>query len=115
MKQLEETTNPRNHGKPEIAHEFEVSGPGCAGLLLETVPLVMGAVRLLIHQIDNPDLTVPQFRAMTFVQRHSAVSLSDAAEFLGMTLPSASKMVDQLVKRRLVDRGNDVQDRRRIV
>jgi DNA-binding MarR family transcriptional regulator len=95
--------------------EYGVTGEGCAGLLLETVPLVMGAVRVLVQRMEIKELTVPQFRALTFVGRHKGASLSDAAEFLGMTLPSASKMVDQLVKKRWLNRGNDAEDRRRIV
>jgi len=91
-----------------------VTADGCAGLLLETVPLIMRAVRHIHHERAS-DLTVPQFRTLLFVQRHEGGSLSEAAEFLGLTLPSTSKLVDHLVKRRFIDRENDLIDRRRMV
>lgn len=94
--------------------EFTRSADGCAGLLLEIMPLIMRAVRS-IHIDQSLDLTVPQFRALLFVQRHKGTGLSEASEFLGLTLPSASKLVDQLVKRRFLDRENDPEDRRRMV
>ena len=94
--------------------EFALSADGCAGLLLEIMPLIMRAVRS-IHIEQAIGLTVPQFRALLFVQRHKGTSLSEASEFLGLTLPSASKLVDQLVKRRFLDRENDPEDRRRMV
>ena len=93
---------------------YSVSADGCAGLLLETVPLIMRAVRH-IHNERASDLTVPQFRALLFVQRHKGASLSETSEFLGLTLPSSSKLVDHLVKRRFIDRENDPVDRRRMV
>lgn len=91
-----------------------VSADGCAAMLLETVPLIMRAVRH-IHNEQASDLTVPQFRALLFVQRHQGASLSEASEFLGLTLPSTSKLVDHLVKKRIIDRENDLTDRRRMV
>jgi DNA-binding MarR family transcriptional regulator len=94
--------------------EFALNADGCAGLLLEIVPLIMRAVRH-IHNEQASDLTVPQFRALLFVQRHRGASLSEASEFLGLTLPSSSKLVDQLVKRRFIDREMDPVDRRRMV
>jgi len=98
-------------GKEE---RFSLSADGCAGLLLEIVPLIMRAVRT-IHSEQALDLTVPQFRALLFVQRHRGASLSETSEFLGLTLPSSSKLVDQLVKRRFLDRESDPVDRRRMV
>jgi DNA-binding MarR family transcriptional regulator len=98
-------------GKEE---RFSLSADGCAGQLLEIVPLIMRAVRN-IHTEQALDLTVPQFRALLFVQRHRGASLSETSEFLGLTLPSSSKLVDQLVKRRFLDRENDPEDRRRMV
>lgn len=94
---------------------FPSTADGCAGLLLETIPLLMRAVQGLIHDAGPSDLTVPQFRTLLFVHRHDGTSLSDAAEFLGLTLPSTSKLVDQLVKRRFLEREHDSVDRRRMV
>jgi DNA-binding MarR family transcriptional regulator len=40
-------------------------------------------------------------------------TMSDTAAFLGLTLPSTSKLIDELVRHRLVTRHADPQDRRR--
>jgi DNA-binding MarR family transcriptional regulator len=74
----------------------------------------MRAIRLAMGKLDAPALTVPQFRALHFVNTHKGPSLSATAEFLGLTLPSTSKLVDQLVRRGILSRGDDASDRRRM-
>jgi DNA-binding MarR family transcriptional regulator len=88
---------------------------GCAALLLETTPRVMRAVRMAIADLDAPALTIPQFRTLQFVAMHSGASLSATAEFLGLTLPSTSKLVDQLVRRTMLRRDDAQDDRRRMM
>jgi DNA-binding MarR family transcriptional regulator len=61
------------------------------------------------------DLSVPQFRTLAFLSRHPGSSLSAAAEFIGLTLPTMSVLVDGLVQRGLIDRTADRQDRRRVL
>jgi DNA-binding MarR family transcriptional regulator len=87
----------------------------CALLLLDTVPHIMRAFRAFVSQGNPPFMTVPQFRTLLFVEAHAGASLSDTAEFLGLALPSASKQIDQLVKRGLVVRRHDLGDRRRVM
>jgi DNA-binding MarR family transcriptional regulator len=87
----------------------------CAALLLEATPRVFRAVRMAIADLEAPALTIPQFRALQFVAMHSGASLSATAEFLGLTLPSTSKLVDQLVKRTMLRRADAQDDRRRIM
>jgi DNA-binding MarR family transcriptional regulator len=60
------------------------------------------------------DLSVPQFRALAFLKHYEGASLSDAAEFVGLTLPSMSKLIDGMVTRQLVRREISATDRRRI-
>lgn len=60
-----------------------------------------------------PGLTVAQFRTLLHLQRHPGTSLSEVAEFLGLTLPSASKLVDRLVTDKSVSR-RVARDRRRV-
>ena len=60
-----------------------------------------------------PDLTVPQFRTLNYLQNHPGASLSDVAESQGLTLPSASKLVQKLVAQKVVVR-RAAQDRRRV-
>jgi DNA-binding MarR family transcriptional regulator len=58
---------------------------------------------------------VPQFRTLAFLSRHPGSSLSAAAEFIGLTLPTMSVLVDGLVQRGLIDRTPDRHDRRRVL
>jgi MarR family transcriptional regulator for hemolysin len=59
-------------------------------------------------------LSVPQFRALVFVSGNGDASLSALAEHLGLSLPTASRMVDLLVRRGLLERHVDAADRRRV-
>lgn len=86
----------------------------CACEVLEVVPLIMRAIRAQMRSCRTPDLSVPQFRALTFLHGRKGASLSDVAEHVGLTLPSMSKMIDGLVARRLVKRQAHPQDRRRV-
>jgi DNA-binding MarR family transcriptional regulator len=87
----------------------------CATLLLETMPRVLSAVRAAVKNQKNMGLNVPQFRALIFLQQHAGESLSSMAEFLGLSLPAASKLADGLVKRGILQRQSDPTDRRRLV
>lgn len=87
----------------------------CAGAVMETVPLVMRAIRAEMRSHRTPDLSVPQFRALLYVSRHAGASLSDVAEHIGLTLPSTSKLVDRLVRRELLTRTSAPDDRRRMI
>ena len=86
----------------------------CARQVLETVPLVMRTIRAEMRSNRVPDLSVPQFRVLIFLNRHEGASLSDVAGHVGLMLPSMSRMVDGLVARNLVRRGTDADDRRRV-
>lgn len=86
----------------------------CARELLETVPLVMHALRGEMRRHRAAGLSVPQFRTLGFVGRQAGASLSAAAEHMGLTLPSMSVLVDGLVARKLVARAPDPRDRRRV-
>lgn len=60
------------------------------------------------------ELTVTQFRVLAFLNRHAGASLSDVADHIGLTLPSMSKLIDQLVARKFVTREFNKVDRRRV-
>ena len=94
---------------------FYAAGDECAVRVLETIPYVMGSFRAEMRSNRPSDLSVPQFRALIFLHHHCDVSLSEVAEQLGLTLPSASKLVNGLVKRELVTRQISAEDRRRAV
>lgn len=86
----------------------------CAAEMLEVVPLIMRVLRAEVRSRRMPELSVPQFRALAFVGRNEGAKLSDLANFLGLTAPSASKLIDGLVAARLVEREAHLEDRRRI-
>src|SRR5689334_7447575 len=94
--------------------ERNSSAEETAAHLAEIVPLVMRTIRTEMRKHRDPDLSVPQFRALAFVGRNPGASLSDVATHVGLTLPSISKMIDRLVARKLVARQSAAKDRRRI-
>ena len=86
----------------------------CAATILETVPPILGRIREEMRSHRLAELSVPQFRALGFIDHHPDTSLSAIAEHLGMTLPSTSKLVDGLVSRELILRFDANEDRRRL-
>ena len=86
----------------------------CAREVLDVVPAIMRVIRAEMRRHRSSDLSVPQFRAMTFINRNPGCSLLTVAEHLGLTSPSACRMIDILVGRGLVSRQISIKDRRMI-
>ena len=86
----------------------------CAHALMDTTPQIIQSIRVEMRRGRGPDMSIPQFRTLRFIQRKPDSSLSDLAEHLGLTLPSASKLVDGLVKQKLLTRKESAEDRRRL-
>jgi MarR family transcriptional regulator for hemolysin len=86
----------------------------CARELMDTSPQIMQAIRVEMRRGRGSDISIPQFRTLAFIQRNPDSSLSNLAEHLGLTLPSASKLVDGLVKQKLVIRRESKTDRRQL-
>jgi DNA-binding MarR family transcriptional regulator len=86
----------------------------CSQSVLDVVPTVMRFIRSQMRNYRGAGLSVPQFRTLLFVNRNEGASLGDLAEHLGLTPPSASKQVAELVNRRLLRRRIAKVDRRRI-
>ena len=82
--------------------------------LLDVIPAVMREIRSQMRSHTPEVLTVPQFRALGFVNRNSGATLSDLAAHIGLTLPSASRMVEALITRGLMTREEHPLDRRRV-
>jgi len=85
-----------------------------AKMILETIPLLMGYIRMEMREHRQPDLSLSQFRTLLFCRRQPGSSLSALASHHGLTLASTSRMVDSLVKRGLLNRKPDKGDRRQI-
>ncbi len=86
----------------------------CARQVLDAIPMVMRVIRREMRGAAQEALTVPQFRVLAFLGRCRGASLSALAEHLGVTSASTSTLVERLVKRGLVGRGNDPLERRRV-
>jgi DNA-binding MarR family transcriptional regulator len=86
----------------------------CGRDLMDTAPKIMQSIRVEMRRGRGAELSIPQFRTLGFVQRHPDSSLSDLADHLGLTLPSVSKLVDGLVKQKLIRRLESTVDRRRL-
>lgn len=87
----------------------------CAAEVMETIPLVMRFIRSQMRSQGEPNLSVPQFRTMMFLYRHPGSSLSNVAEHLGVTRPTASVICDRLVQRSLIHRSEHPKQRRSVV
>jgi DNA-binding MarR family transcriptional regulator len=86
----------------------------CAHELMDTAPQIMQAIRMEMRRGSGSDISIPQFRTLAFIQRNPNSSLSNLADHLGLTLPSVSKLVDGLVKKKIVVRQMSTEDRRRL-
>ncbi|MGA2934186.1 MAG: MarR family transcriptional regulator [Methanomicrobiales archaeon] len=82
--------------------------------LLEVVPIIMQDIRSEMRRRRSLDLTVPQFRALAFVNRNEGSSLWEVAFHMGLTPPSMSRLVDGLIERGLMAREDHPADRRRV-
>jgi len=87
----------------------------CAREVMETVPFVMHCIRTEMRSRRALSLSVPQFRALTFLSREPGAPLSSVAEHLGVTRSTASAIVDRQVRRKLVSRTAHPQERRCVV
>jgi len=63
----------------------------------------------------SSDLTVAQLRVLLVLQSSGASRMSDIASILDVALPTATGIVDKLVKKDLVIREADPQDRRLVI
>ena len=84
----------------------------CAAEILESVPTVMRFIRAQMRHHRGPELSVPQFRTLLFLRRNEGASLSALAEFLGLSLPATSRLVEGLVRKSFVIRQIPPRNRR---
>ncbi len=63
----------------------------------------------------SSDLTVAQLRILLLLQMHTSSKMSIIASELGITLPTTTGIVDNLVKKGLVTRDTDSNDRRLVI
>lgn len=73
----------------------------------------MDALRHAMRSHVGDQLSVPQFRCLQFIAHRPGASISAVAGFLGVTVPTASAMVDRLVRAGAVEPQTAADDRRR--
>ena len=86
----------------------------CARQVLDVVPAVMRPLRQQMRSHRAAGLSIPQFRALCFVERYDGASLSAVAEHLDLSLPTVSRMVNGLVERGYMQRRSSTDDRRHV-
>ncbi len=82
--------------------------------LLDTAPLVMRFIRAGVRRHTTAGLSLPQFRTLSFLSRTHRSSLSTVAEYLGLSLPAMSRLVNGLVAGGMVGRQTVSSNRRQI-
>jgi DNA-binding MarR family transcriptional regulator len=92
---------------------IKVTSSDCTLQLMELIPVIMRRITNEMRLRTMPGLTVPQYRTLNYIQRHPGTSLSDLAVFLGLTLPSTSKLVQKFVTQKIIVR-TVASDRRRV-
>jgi DNA-binding MarR family transcriptional regulator len=86
----------------------------CASTILDVVPPIARNIRKMMRQHRLAGLSVPQFRALGLLSFTPQASLSCVADYIGSSLPAASRMIDGLVSKKLVGRKECCHDRRQI-
>ena len=81
--------------------------------VFETSLLVTRLVRAEARRSRPAGLSLSEFRALACLDANPDSSLTDLAEYLGLQLPTASKLADGLVRRGEITRRADAGDRRR--
>lgn len=69
-------------------------------------------IAALARTLRDEDLSVVQVAALYLVDDRGSARISDIAEEVGRPLPSVSRQIDDLVRRKLLVREEDPDDRR---
>jgi DNA-binding MarR family transcriptional regulator len=81
--------------------------------LAETFPLLMSRIRATMRNNAKGQMTVAQLRILGSLYQESR-TVTDLAEWQGVSAPAMSKMVDVLEKKGWIERGVHSQDRRQV-
>ncbi len=94
---------------PVISSEF------AATRVINIIPSVMRWIHTEVRQQKSTCLTIPQLRALAFVQINPCLSLAALAEYLGVTSASTSTMVERLVQKEFLTRAEHPKLRRQVI
>lgn len=85
---------------------------GSTHIFAEVVELIVQ--ENLVRQASGGALTYQQFKLLKLVSMAERLSIGDVASFLSISNAAASKAVDRLVKKKLLDRAEFEKDRRAV-
>ena len=101
-----QTADMKSQITPELTHDFLSS----ARVFAKAVRDVCEAA--VLREVVGDKLTISQLKLLYLVAQTDSVTIGDAATFLGVSNPAASKTVDKLVRRRFLRRCDIQEDRR---
>lgn len=87
----------------------------CAVNLIELASVIIHEMRRTIRLSKGLQITLVQARVLAVTNRQRGSSVSDIAGHVGLGFSATSTLVDGLVRRKLLSRGNAAEDRRRAV
>lgn len=99
---------------PTISHVSETQDPMVDAVLTASRVLVAVAARSLANLDDAEDVTLTQFRSLVVLASRGPQGMASLAEALGVTPPTATRLCDRLVRKGLVRRRADRNDRRQV-
>ena len=85
----------------------------CAVAVMDAGLLVSRFVRAELWRQKPAGLSLAQFRGLAYVNAYPDCAPSELAEYLMLTRPAVTRLVDELARRRLLGRRVDAEDRRR--
>lgn len=90
----------------------ELTAELCASEVMETMPVMLHFIRRRVRTLSQNGLSIPQIRALAHLSRFPGSSLSELADYLGVSNAATSVMIDRLVQKKLVLRKEDPNERR---
>ena len=91
----------------------EANAVKCAQHLMDVTPHIMQTLRQEMRRHRPSDYSVPEFRTLSYIERHEGTSLTEVAEYIGLSKASLSKIVTRLEEKGFVRRNAAADDKRR--
>lgn len=101
----------------------ELTGDETASVLAgqaDIVDAVLAANRVFVAVAANaladvePEVTMPQFRALVLIDMHESMTVAHLADALGVVPSTATRMCDRLISKQLLERATDSSNRRQV-
>jgi DNA-binding MarR family transcriptional regulator len=91
----------------------EEQGLDLVDQFLESFGGAIRAMRVIFRQeFEKSDVTWPQFGLMKMVKRHGTLTVTELSDFLRIAPPTASRMIDALCEKDMLERSRDAVDHR---